>query len=305
MALSGEKIKKVLLLILKIIVSVAAIAFVVSKIDLEETKATLLSAKPSYLLVAIVIYVISQMLSAMRTNALFATLPLNLNTFMNIRLYWLGMFYNFFLPGGVGGDGYKIYYLKKHFGQPVKGLVALLLSDRLSGLAIILCYLSLFAGFFVNIPIPFKEWIVALIPICLAGYYLFLWIFKRCATAAFWKVTGYSFVIQGLQMATACLILFSLGEKSNTAEYIFLFFMSSIASAIPVSLPGGIGLREMTFVIGSLYLSTNEGIAVSLSVLFYATSLISSLPGAILVFKPSLIKGDDSADQIPDEGTDE
>lgn len=288
----NETAKKALKIILKIAVSIAAIAFVVSKIDLESTKETLLSAKISYLLLALVVYTVSQMLSAMRINSLFVTIPLKLDTFMNMRLYWLGMFYNFFLPGGVGGDGYKIYYLKKHYKQSAKELFTYLFSDRLSGLVIICCYLVLFVSFFVvNLPIPYKEWAILLLPLGLAAYYLFLWIFKRTALKAYWKVVGYSFVIQGLQMCAACLILYSLGETNNFDSYMFLFFMSSIASAIPIGLPGGIGLREMTFVIGSQYLGTQEGVAVSLSVLFYTVSLFSSLPGAIFAMKTSLIEG--------------
>jgi glycosyltransferase 2 family protein len=30
-----------------------------------------------------------------------------------IQLYLLGIYYNLFLPGGIGGDGYKIYLLKQ------------------------------------------------------------------------------------------------------------------------------------------------------------------------------------------------
>lgn len=291
MNLTKEHLKKAVKTILKIAVSIAAIAFVVSKIDIEATKNTLFSADITYLAFALLVYTISQMLSAMRINSLFVTIPLRLDTFMNMRLYWLGMFYNFFLPGGVGGDGYKIYYLKKHYKQSTKELFTLIFSDRLSGLVIIACYLTIFVSFFVKtLPIPYKEWTILLLPMGLAAYYAFLWIFKRSALQAYWKVVGYSFIVQGLQMCAACLILFSLGENANFDSYMFLFFMSSIASAIPISM-GGIGLREMTFVIGSQYLGTQEGVAVSLSILFYLVSLISSLPGAIFALKTSLIEG--------------
>lgn len=289
MAINRENIKKALNLLFKIVVSAAAIAFVVYKIDMQATKETLFSAKPQFLLLALIVYTISQMLSAIRLNSLFATMPLNLKTIVNMKLYWLGMFYNFFLPGGVGGDGYKVYYLNKHHKQPVKSLVTIVLADRLSGLVAIFCYLAIFVSLFVDgLPLPHKEWCILLLPLALGAYYLFLWIFKRTATQAFSKVASLSFVVQGLQMSAACLILMSLGEMGNFDKYMFLFFLSSIASAIPVSL-GGIGLREMTFVIGSQYLGTNEGVAVSLSVLFYTVSLVSSLPGAIFALKTSLI----------------
>lgn len=289
MALTKNNIINALKLLLKLVVSGAAIAFVSTMIDLNTTWSLICSAKWPLLLVALIIYAMSQVLSAFRTNSLFATMPLDLPALTNIRLYWLGMFYNFFLPGGVGGDGYKVYYIHRHYNQPVKSLVTILLSDRLSGLVVICCYLCIFATFFVTrLPIPGREWLVLLIIPGLAAYYLFLYIFKRTSTKAFWKVISYSFLVQGLQMATACLILKALGGEDNFDSYMFLFFVSSIASAIPVSI-AGIGLRETAFVIGSQYLSTNGDMAVSLSIIFYATSLVSAIPGAYYAFKPSAI----------------
>ena len=286
----SPKIKETVKLILKIGLSAAAIAFVISKIDLGQTWQLISSAQWSYLILALAVYACSQMLSAMRLNSLFATMPLELDTFMNMRLYWLGMFYNFFLPGGVGGDGYKVYYLRKHYGLHSKDLIKILLGDRISGLVVICCYLFIFISFFIDdLPIPYRRWCICLAPLALASYYTLIWIFKRDSTSAFWKVVGYSFVVQGLQMATACIVLLSLGETENWDEYMFLFFVSSIASAIPVTL-GGIGAREMAFVIGSEYLATNEAVAVSLSVVFYVVSLISSLPGLAFSLRPNWIE---------------
>lgn len=288
----SARTKKTLKLLLKIAVSAAAICFVVSKIDVGQTWRTMCQANWLGLVAALVVYLVSQVLSAMRLNSLFKHLPLQLDTFMNIRLYWLGMFYNFFLPGGVGGDGYKVYYLNRRYRSGVKELVATMFGDRLSGLAAICCYLLLFLSFFIeDLPLPLREWYFLGIPIVLGCYYIFLRYAKKCLLAGFWRVIGYSFVVQGLQMTAAAFILFSLAGKDCPIDsYIFLFFVSSIASAIPFTL-GGIGAREMAFVIGSQYLGTDEGVAVSLSLLFYAVSLISSLPGITFVLRKSLIEG--------------
>ncbi len=290
--LLSQRAKKLLKLLLKITVSGAAIAFVVTKIDLAQTWEMIKTVDSICLVGALFIYVASQTLSSLRLNSLFARLPLPLGTRMNLRLYWLGMFYNFFLPGGIGGDGYKVYYLNRYYRVHVKDLVAVILGDRLSGMAVILCYLLIFSSFYVEqIPIPMREYLFLLIPFVLAGYYAYLYFFARQTLAAFWEVIGYSFVIQGLQMTAATFILFSLaGLDCPVQSYMFLFLVSSIASAIPITL-GGIGAREMAFVIGSAYLGTDEATAVSLSVLFYAVSLVSSIPGITFVIKPKLVEG--------------
>ena len=56
------------------------------------------------------------------------------------------MFYNFFIPGGIGGDAYKVYLLNKNFGWSAKKLPSSLFNDRLSGLLAI-CVLILVFSF--------------------------------------------------------------------------------------------------------------------------------------------------------------
>lgn len=287
----AAKTKQILKFTIKLVISGVAIAFVVSKIDLQQTWQQMLSVEWQFLLGALIVYSLSQMLSAMRLNTLFATLPLPLGTFMNMRLYWLGMFYNFFLPGGIGGDGYKVYYLKKHYRQSVKDLVRIIFDDRLSGLVIIVVYLLLFVSLGLDeLPLPYREYYWILIPIVLVAYYVFLYLTGKESTSAFAKVLSYSFVVQGLQMTAASLILVSLaGWNASILNYMFLFLISSIASAIPITM-GGVGARELAFILGSDYLGTSEPIALSLCVLFYLTSLVSSIPGLLFVIKPSLIE---------------
>ncbi len=288
--MESATIKNILKLILKIGVSAAAIALVFSKIDIHATFSTIATAQWQWLLVALLVYATSQALSAIRINTVFATLPLQVATFVNMRLYWLGMFYNFFLPGGVGGDGYKIYYLHRKYQQPVKQLFSAIVADRLSGLVAICSYMIAFISVLGSyIGIEYSYCFGVLIPLAIGGYFVYLRFFARYALSAKWHILGCSVVVQGLQMLAAILILLSLGESANIIEYMFLFFASSIASAIPVSM-GGIGLRELTFVLGSQYFNTNEHIAVSLSILFYAVSLLSSLPGAIFALRTSLIE---------------
>ena len=36
----------------------------------------------------------------------------------SLKLYYKGMFYNIMLPGGIGGDGYKGYYLHNTLHVP-------------------------------------------------------------------------------------------------------------------------------------------------------------------------------------------
>lgn len=287
-----KKLLSIIKLILKIAVSSLAIYYVLSKLDLSSIGRAIIESNGWWLVCALVVYALSQVVSAFRLSSMFGAMGLQLAHRFNIRLYWLGMFYNFFLPGGVGGDGYKVYFINKYFKTPVKSLLAAIFADRLSGLSVILVYL-LGLVYYIDYSFPYQGWLFLLIPIVGAGYYLFLYIFGRRLTRVFWNVVGYSLVVQGMQMITAIFILMAMNAVTpdQAQSYLFLFLLSSIASAVPVTL-GGIGAREMTFVIGSQFLGTNQEHAVALSLIFYLISLISSLPGLIFVMKPKLMVAD-------------
>lgn len=278
-------------LTVKLLVSGVAVAFVLRNIDFGQMWARMRSADPVFLAAALAVYALSQVISARRLGCMFAAVGLTFPALSNLKLYWLGMFYNFFLPGGIGGDGYKVYYLKKYSELRVRDLVMAILGDRMSGLVAIAIYLLFFSSFCVEqLPIPMRQWLFALAPLAVGAYYLFLRIFYRRLKAACARVTLLSMLIQGMQMLAAGLVLCSLGSMSLSAtiDYLFLFLLGSIASAVPITL-GGIGARELTFVVGSEWIGTSGDTAVALSLLFYATSLISALPGIYYAIRPSHI----------------
>lgn len=287
--------------VLKVLFSGAAIWYVTKRIDFNEVFEAIKDSNFFYLSLAFILYVLAVLMSTYRLNTIFAALPLNIKNWTNIKLYWMGLFYNFFLPGGVGGDGYKVFLLNKYFGVKVKKLLSAVLAERVSGLSIILIYI-LALVYYINYDIPYKEWFFLLIPLVSAGYYLFLWIINRSLTKVFWQVTVWSLLIQGVQMLVVVSILKAMGTTVNGqwGNYLFLFFLSTIAAAIPVTL-GGIGAREMTYAVGAEYLGIHQGHAVALSLTFYFISLTSSIPGLFYSLQTRRIfKREDLDKQTPD-----
>ena len=279
-----KRVEDYLRLTLKILFSGGAIYYLSRKIDFGEVWHAIQNADIPYLLIAFLLYILAVLLSTYRLNTIFAALPLKISNWTNIKLYWMGLFYNFFLPGGVGGDGYKVFLLNKYFGVKAKKLLSAVFAERVSGLSVILIYILALVCY-INYYIPYKEWYFLLIPAVSAGYYLFLRIINRSLTKVFWKVTLWSLVIQGIQMLVVLSILKAMGTSVNGqwGNYLFLFFLSTIAAAIPVTL-GGIGAREMTYAIGAEHLGIHQGHAVALSLIFYFISLTSAIPGLFYSF---------------------
>jgi len=121
-------------LILKLAVTSALLYYVFSKVHFSEVKSRLLHANYWWMLAGVFFYFASMVASSWRLLSFFKSINLRLDPLFNFRLYMLGIFYNFLLPGGIGGDGYKIYLLTKTYKLPAKKVFWAILFDRLSGL---------------------------------------------------------------------------------------------------------------------------------------------------------------------------
>jgi glycosyltransferase 2 family protein len=286
--------KSLINLLLKIVISGFALYYVFSRINLHDIAEKVSNSNPFYLIAALLVYALSQLVSAFRLKVLFKYVPIPVSHLENLKLYWLGLFYNLFLPGGVGGDGFKVYLIGKHLKTELKKTIGAILSDRVSGLSIIVILLLIFAPF-IDYNIPLKAYAWAGIPFVAAGFFLFLYIFNRTLTPAYWPTMSWAALAQLLQMVSAILILNSLDTDASAMydAYLFLFFLSAIAGAVPITL-GGIGAREVVFMWGAQYLGVDESSAIALSLLFYTASAVTALPGLIFSLQPSSILGNNT-----------
>jgi glycosyltransferase 2 family protein len=291
----GSKLKRLLKTALKFAVTAAALYFVIRKINVSDVAALYSKANPLYLILALTAFALSKLISAFRLNVYFNAIGLNLKEKTNIELYLLGMFYNLFLPGGIGGDGYKIYLLQKHYQTGTKKIFGAVLTDRISGM-VALVILALLGFSFLQIQgtvlftiyslqFTIYNLLFILIPLVFLAYYLFIKYiypyFLRINLLTF----GYGFIVQLLQVLCAWFLLLALGETENHLAYIVIFLVSSAVAVLPISI-GGVGVRELTFLYGSQLLDVDINVAVGISFLFYLITAAVSLAGIWCVFKP-------------------
>src|SRR3954465_6989734 len=111
---------RVLKLLLKLAITVLCFWYISVKIDFSRAFAALVRAKPFFLIIALLFFILSKFLSAIRLNIYFRNIGLQLPAWKNIKLYWLGMFYNLFLPGAISGDAYKVVLLNRRYQAPYK-----------------------------------------------------------------------------------------------------------------------------------------------------------------------------------------
>lgn len=278
-----RKLKKHLKTAFKVLVTVGAVVYVFSKVDIDELLNALKSTDIVWLVLAFLAFNISKIVSSVRLNYYFKALGLRLSEFENLRLYYMGMFYNLFLPGGISGDGYKIYLLHKRHGTPYKGLLQATLLDRISGLAALL----FFAGILFSLS-TFADMFPPLEPLSLMGVLLVLpvnyFMTKRLFVLflpVFTSTTLYAFIVQFMQLVAALCIVLSLTASPDMADYLTLFLISSVVAVLPVSI-GGIGVRELTFLYGFEIIGRDVNTAVTFSMIFFMITAVSSLIGAFV-----------------------
>jgi len=266
----------------KLLFSFLILYFVFQKIEIENVLLILKEANIFYMIFAIGAFLLSQLISSLRLDHFWKSIGVQITKKYNWQLYLLGMYYNMLLPGGIGGDGYKIYSLNKQYETSKKSLFEALLFDRLIGLLGLFCLLCLGLSL-INL-IPWTKFLFLLIIPAIAFYYFIYkkWFAYFLPTLA--PTFGLSLVIQLLQVLSAYMILTSLHVTGSILNYLSVFLLSSIAAVVPITF-GGAGARELTFLYCAPYFGIEANIAVSMSLVFYMISLLVSLTGMYYSFK--------------------
>ncbi|GAA4308333.1 lysylphosphatidylglycerol synthase transmembrane domain-containing protein [Compostibacter hankyongensis] len=269
---------------LKIVVTAAALYLTFRKVQWRQTATLLLSADGIWLLPALLFYNASQWASAWRLQYFYGALELFPGFYLNLRLYYRGMFYNLFLPGGIGGDGYKIHYLFRRYHKPVRELLTATLLDRVNGLIVLGLLIVLIAGSGL-LPqglLPFPAW---LLPVAyLLGMVLFAALLRRFLARYFEvlpRTTLISGLVQGLQLTAMICLMKALHIHGPLLPYLLLFLSSSIAAVIPFTI-GGMGARELVFMAGAPLLGAVPAQAIAVSLLFFLLTAVSSLAGGFI-----------------------
>jgi len=278
-------------LLLKIGFTGLLLYYVFHKIHIDQVKSLIIRSNPWWALAGVLCYFLSIIVSASRLLSFFKSINLNIGWKFNLRLYMLGIFYNLFLPGGIGGDGYKIYLLKKTYKMPAKKVFWAILFDRLSGFWAIGFITAVLVIFLPQLNIsPILTGSVFLVATMI--YYFVAHRFFKDYTKNFFEGHFKAIIVQSLQVATILLVMIGLHHNDKFAPYLSAFLMSSMAAVVPFSV-GGLGFREFIFkYVIDKWFHMNGDLAVVLSLSFYVTSVIIALLGIYYVFRSDKLQED-------------
>ena len=281
--------KKFLELSLKILITSACFWYISTKIDFLEAWHSLFKANWWFFFIAVIFYFISKIVSGFRLNINFRNIQIYLSEWDNLKLYWLGMFYNLFLPGAISGDAYKVILLNKVYKAPIKKTSIAVLLDRFSGLLGLGVLLAIYG---IAVLDDYLLQILLISGSCLTIiiFYFAIRSFFKEFLPGFMSTFLLGILVQALQVICVYFIIWSLQISLIQSQWIFIFLASSAISVLPISLGGGLGTRELVFAEGATFFHLKPELGIIISLLFYFNNLISSVWGAYFIFVNPLKK---------------
>lgn len=276
---------------LQVLISACLIVFVFRHLDLSQVEILAFHPQRSPMLAAAFIaFNLSKIVGALRLNMYQRHAGMHVSEGENLRLYYAGMFLNLFLPGGIGGDAYKILVLRRSHGLPLRTLVATALADRVSGVLALLFILCMFMPM---LPLPWAAStaivvalvsVGAVIALFAAGHHWLIRLDLRGLAGVF----ALGLAVQCLQLLCMAMLLVYLGAPpGHYIAYCSIFLVSSIAAVLPLSI-GGLGVREATFLFGVNMVHLDPTYGVIASSCFFLVTVFSSMIGSLFLGRFSL-----------------
>lgn len=282
-----SSIARSLKLVLKIVITILCFWYISTKINFSEALNALFEANWFLLFVALLFFILSKVLSAFRLNIYFRNIKLQLSEWKNIRLYWLGMFYNLFLPGAISGDAYKVVLLNRKYKTPYKKASAAVLLDRFSGVLALGVILSVY-GVIVLHNYKYDVLLIFSAILAFAGFYFVIRFLFKDFLQSFFPTFLWALAVQLSQVICVYFIMLSLHLPLSQHEWIFIFLLAAVISVLPISLGGGLGTREVVFAEGARFFHLDPQTGVIISLLFYLLTVIGSVWGLYYNFHDPL-----------------
>jgi len=119
--------------IFRVVVAGGAILWVFHGQDWGELARVFLRLDPWYFALSLAVFILAQVIIAVRWWLLLRAQAIHIAVTTAVRLFFLGLFYNNVMPGSVGGDLLKAWYVTKHTEKRLAGALSVFV-DRLIGL---------------------------------------------------------------------------------------------------------------------------------------------------------------------------
>lgn len=164
----------ILKLSLKILISFGLVAYLVVTFDFSKSWNVILVSNYYYFLLSFVFIILNYIFSAIRWKFLVLS-EKKMNLWFYLKLYFIGSFFNNFLPTSIGGDAYKILKLGEKIDSKTDAFTATFL-ERFLGMIALLIF-SIY-GIFSYSNIDLSTFILGFV-LLVTGFIVFLIYYPR------------------------------------------------------------------------------------------------------------------------------
>jgi uncharacterized protein (TIRG00374 family) len=304
--------KKSLLGVLRVLISVALVGYLLAKANLGELFALLRSWHAIYFVIAVLLGVLRNVVFAYRWKVTLGVSGIQVPFPTLIKFYFVGTFFNLFLPTALGGDLVRGYDLAVYSGKRM-GAVTSVLVERIVGF-FALAFIVLLALLVGSSVIEDTVVTTVILIVCLGYFALAIIVFDarimRRLVFIFkfikpWEIgerldrmvdslhvftahkviLGQCFILSIICQTVAILAAYSLALAINLKLAPVYFFVALpmiwIITMVPVSI-NGLGVREGAFVFFFTKVGVSESGALLLSFLNFSQIIVLGFIGGTI-----------------------
>lgn len=290
----NKKLFKYLQLGLKLFVSAGLLAYIYLTLDKEAFVQNIKLLNWKYIPIIFLLLIANYVVSSIRWKSLLIYKGTeNVSVGFLTKLYFIGSFFNNFMPTSIGGDVYKIYALNKKIKDGAKAFSSTFM-ERFTGI-VVLAFISAFGlidligywsiGLFISMIVGFFIGLKMLKILSkkikkLSKLYESLIAYKGHTKTIVWAIIT-SLVVQLISIFTQYFIFKSIGITLPIWYSLFVFPVITISGFFIPSL-NGIGVQDALYI--QLFASVGVGaeVAASASILYHLARLGVSLIGGVL-----------------------
>jgi len=293
------KTNKIFTLIIKFAVSTALLYIVLSKTGLEQVFSMLKGMSLPVFISAIFLYILAQFISTLRWKLL---LPGVLGVRKLFSLYMIGAFFNTLLPGVIGGDAVKGFYLYQATGRGSLTLASIFM-DRYLGFVVLIAICAL------AFPFGYKyfygsrlEWLLPLVVLSfiigsflvfglrlgkrikiLSGFYDYFHAYRN-QKEVIGKTLLLSVLVQLAGIFSVYILALGIGQHIPFLACLIFVPLIVMFTTLPISI-SGLGVREGAFVLFLGLIGIKPGVATAISLSWFVSITAGSLLGLIEYIK--------------------
>lgn len=310
-------VRKRLLSIATLAITVLMMVWVISTVGVAELVAEIRSANPLWAVLALVWGQIASMAGVFKVRGLLRAQGYRVPSFFLLKLYYVGLFFNHFLPSNVGGDVVRTYEIGKVTTDPATSLAAVFV-ERLTGF-IVLVIFSAFA-LISHVVVAQNALLMLALVAVVAGLIMIVWLaadrrllrlierftpaplhkylakFGKFQTAlhrykdqpkALMAAFGWSLAFNSGAIVYAWLAALAFHEPISVLDMATVIPLTMIVAAIPLSF-NGIGLQEWAFVLLFPMIGLPASVGLSATILIRLITFLSALVGGLFYLQMNL-----------------